>query len=218
MKVKIGPYINWYGPYQIAETILFWKDKDDDAVFDFGKWLATNRKGEDSWLNKFCRWIDSKRERKVSIHIDNYDVWSMDNTLAMIIVPMLEKLRGNSVGSPWVDDEDVPENLRVAAAPPLTEEEINCGHPDDNWEKRWDWVLDEMIWTFQQHMGDDWKEQYSTGTNDFIIDENKDTGFTYLGFGPNHTYETDQTGLQKHQARMDNGRRLFAKYYQNLWY
>lgn len=167
MKIKIGPYTSWYGPYHIAENILFWKDKDDDAVFDFGKWLATNRKGQESRLTKFCRWIDSKKQRKVSIHIDNYDVWSMDNTLAMIIVPMLQKLREISVGSSWVDDEDVPENLRSTAAPPLTEEEKNCGHTDDNWEKRWDWVLDEMIWTFQQHSGDDWKEQYYSGTYDY---------------------------------------------------
>jgi hypothetical protein len=218
MKVKIGPYVNWYGPYQIAETILFWKDKDDDAVFDFGKWLATNRKGGDSWLNKFCRWIDSKRERKVSIHIDNYDVWSMDNTLAMIIVPMLEKLRGNSVGSPWVDDEDVPENLRSTAAPPLTEEEKNCGHTDENWFERWEWVLDEMIWTFQQHMGDDWKEQYESGTYDSTFVKNNDDNFSTMKFGPNHTHKTDYEGIKKHQERMDNGRRLFAKYYQGLWY
>ena len=42
MKVFIGDYVNFFGPYQIAEKILFWKDKyEDDIVHDFGKWLAT---------------------------------------------------------------------------------------------------------------------------------------------------------------------------------
>jgi len=34
MYVKMGPYPSWFGPFQLAEKILFWKDKDDDAVFD----------------------------------------------------------------------------------------------------------------------------------------------------------------------------------------
>ena len=32
MKVKIGPYKNWFGPYQLAEKILFWKDPNDPIV------------------------------------------------------------------------------------------------------------------------------------------------------------------------------------------
>ena len=218
MKIKIGPYIHWFGPHQIAETILFWKEEDNDAIHNFADWLAKNRKGQDSWLSKFCRWIDSKRKRKISIHIDSYDVWSMDHTLAMIIVPMLQKLREKNVGGPWVDDEDVPEDLRTTAAPPLTDEEISLGHTDANWHKRWEWILDEMIWTFQQHCSDDWQEQYYTGKCDFRVDKNEDTGFFQLYCGPEHTREINKIGIQKHQARMDNGRRLFAKYYQGLWY
>lgn len=218
MKIKIGPYTSWYGPYHIAETILFWKDKDDDVVFKFGEWLATNRKGQDSWLTKFCRWIDSKKQRKVSIHIDNYDVWSMDNTLAMIIVPMLQKLRDNLVSGPLVDDEDVPENLRSTVATPLTEEQKNCGHTDDNWFKRWEWVLDEMIWTFQQHCSDDWTEQYRSGVIDIEFVKAENVEYSTLEYGPKHTSKTDREGIKKHQARMDNGRRLFAKYYLGLWY
>jgi len=29
MKINIGPYINYLGPYQIAEKLLFWMDKAD---------------------------------------------------------------------------------------------------------------------------------------------------------------------------------------------
>ena len=31
MKVYIGPYTNWVGPYQIAEKILFWMDRYEDV-------------------------------------------------------------------------------------------------------------------------------------------------------------------------------------------
>jgi hypothetical protein len=221
MKVYIGPYVNWFGPYQIAEKILFWKDKyddDDDAIDRLGDWLAKNRKGKDSALTKFCQWINNKRKRKVSIRIDYTDVWSMDNTLALIVVPMLEKLRENVVSGPSVDDEDVPENLRSTAAPALTEEQKNCGHTDDNWFKRWEWVLDEMIWTFKQHSNDGWEEQYYSGEVDWSLVKSEDSSGPILVTGPNHTFESDSEGIKKHRERMQNGRRLFAKYYESLWH
>jgi hypothetical protein len=220
MKVYIGPYVNWFGPYQIAEKILFWKDKyddDDDAIDRLGDWLAKNRKGKDSALTKFCRWVDSKKKRKISIRIDYTDVWSMDNTLALIVVPMLEKLRESVVSGPSVDDEDVPENLRSTAAPALTEEQKNCGHTDDNWFKRWEWVLDEMIWTFKQHSNDGWEEQYYSGEVDWSLVKSEDSSGPILVTGPNHTFESDSEGIKKHRERMQNGRRLFAKYYESLW-
>jgi hypothetical protein len=219
MKVYIGPYVNYFGPYQIAEKILFWKDKydDDDAIDRLGDWLAKNRKGKDSALTKFCRWVDSKKKRKISIRIDYTDVWSMDNTLALIVVPMLEKLRESVVSGPSVDDEDVPENLRSTAAPALTEEQKNCGHTDDNWFKRWEWVLDEMIWTFKQHSNDGWEEQYYSGEVDWSLVKSEDSSGPILVTGPNHTFESDSEGIKKHRERMQNGRRLFAKYYESLW-
>jgi hypothetical protein len=220
MKIYIGPYTNYFGPYQIAEKILFWKDTyddDDDAIDRLGDWLAKNRKGKDSWLTKFCCWVDSKKKRKVNIRIDYTDIWSMDNTLAMVIVPMLEKLRENVAGGPFVDDEDVPEHLRSTAAPALTEEQKNCGHTDDNWFKRWEWVLDEMIWTFQQHSNDGWEEQYYSGEVDWSLVKDEDSSSSTLVTGPNHTFKSNSEGIKKHRERMSNGRRLFAKYYESLW-
>lgn len=49
MKVKIGKYTSWFGPYQLAETLCFWakEEKDEygfpkkpDWVHNFGEWLA----------------------------------------------------------------------------------------------------------------------------------------------------------------------------------
>lgn len=208
MKVHIGPYKNWIGPYQIAEKLFFWKDKnklneenpsdvhpDHDAIHNLGDIIA-NIPG----VLKFCEWVKSKRKRVVKIHIDDYDVWNMDFTLAMIIVPMLRKLKENKHGSPYIDDDDVPEELKSTSVPALSEQQIDCGEVDDNHSKRWEWVLDEMIWTFEQHSNEDWDDQY------------------YKKVGDNFTdYEIDNVGKQAHLDRMEKGRMLFAKYYTCLW-
>ena len=54
MKVKIGPYKDFFGPYQIAEKILFWKNKyEDDSVHNLGVWLSGEYvKEPDQWLGK----------------------------------------------------------------------------------------------------------------------------------------------------------------------
>ena len=140
MKVYIGPYRNWIGPYQIAEKILFWLDKENDRVFNLGERLARI-----TWLCKFCEWVDSKKKRKIQIRIDKYDTWNMDNTLALIALPMLKQLRNTKHGAPWTDDEDVPEHLRSTAAEPKENEY----HTDSNHFKRWNWIMDEMIWAFE---------------------------------------------------------------------
>jgi hypothetical protein len=203
MKVYIGPYKNWIGPYQIADKFE-WLIGEAKA-YEFGEWLSKTK------LNDLCKWIDEKRKRKISIHIDSYDVWGADHTLALIIHPVLLKLKEHKQGNPYVDDEDVPENIRSTAAPPLTEEEKLSGHLDEFFDKRWDWVLDEMIWTFSQHMEDDWEEQYCSGESNYLVIEGQ------LVNGPNHTFKVDSEGIKKHRKRMDNGRRLFAKYYESLW-
>lgn len=80
-------------------------------------------------INKFIDW----RGRKINIQIDHYDTWNMDHTLALIIVPMLKQLKETKHGSPNTDLEDVPENLR-----------------DSDVHVRWDWIMNEMIWAFEQ--------------------------------------------------------------------
>jgi hypothetical protein len=219
MKIDIGPYTNYIGPYQIAEKILFWKDKnkinktdpfenhpDATAIYKLGDILDSI-----PGFTTLCTWIDSKKKRRVKIHIDDYDVWAADNTLAMIIHPVLVKLKEQKHGSPDVDDEDVPEHLRSTAATPLTEEEKNTGHIDDLWVRRWDWVLDEMIWAFGEHANPEWDMQFCSGVSDLkVIDGN-------LVNGPNDTFKIDMNTKELHIKRMENGRRLFAKYYFALW-
>jgi hypothetical protein len=129
-----------------------------------------------------------KQEQKVSIHIDNWDVWSMDSTLAHVVVPMLELLKENKHGAPCVDYEDVPEELKP------TQEEINQynidGTTDDKFFKRWDYVLDEMIFSFKFARDEDVMDYWD---------------------------KDDRSKMEDIQRRVDNGLRLFAKYYFGLW-
>lgn len=213
MKIYIGPHTRWFGPYQLAEKILFWKDKHkDDSVRDFGERLANIKP-----LASFLTWLYDRKNRKIEVRVDGYDVWNADHTLALIIVPVLKKLKEQKHGAPHVDDRDVPVNLRRSAAPELTEEQKNMGHTDELWQARWEWVLDEMIWAFEQHANPDWEDQFHSGETDWVFDKTETDGYTELKRGPNHTFKVDRRGMLRHRARMRNGRRLFAKYYESLW-
>lgn len=226
MRVYIGPYTKWIGPYQIAEKVLFWKDKyhsdpnvadkHSDQIHAFGEWLS-GKDDKPSLLLRFCQWVHSKQKRKVKVHVDNYDCWSADHTLAMVIHPVLVKLKENKNGGPWVDDDDVPDELKSTSAPPLTEEEKNCGATDKNWFKRWDYVLDEMIWAFEQHADEDFESKFHSGECDIKFVKIEGTELSELQHGPKHTFKVDSEAKEKAYERMANGRRLFAKYYLNLW-
>jgi hypothetical protein len=197
MKVKIGPYKIWIGPYQIAEKILFWKDKyDDESVHALGEKLASIK-----WLVALCEWVDSKKKRTIKVHIDDYDVWNAESTMAYVIHPALLKLKEIKHGSPFVDDEDVPEELRSTTTPVRKNED----DIDDNFHKRWDYILGEMIFAFE-NVNSNWEDQF------WIRLPKIDTTIRSLDHG-DHDFE----GRKKFEERMQNGFRLFGKYYQGLW-
>ena len=240
MHVKIGPYKNWFGPYRLAEKILFWIPKEKDEygfpqtaarVHQFGEWLAHgsvepepevgdihdwNRDRHETWIYKVLQWIDKKKKRKVYVHIDKWDTWSMDDTLSYIILPMLKQLKATKHGAPGVDDEDVPEHLRSTSAPELTEEQKNVHSPDDNHFKRWEYVLDEMIFAFQNKVDDNWEGQFTTGEYDYLSEKTSENMYQIVQ-GPNHTAVTDWDGRKAYSNRIENGFRLFGKYYSSLW-
>jgi hypothetical protein len=239
MRVRIGPYKSWFGPYQLAEKIMFWVPKERDEygipctaerVHRFGERLAYGKVlpepevgetvtwGEDrksTIISRFLSWIDSKKKRKIYVHIDRWDTWSMDTTLGYIVRPMLLQLKERKQGAPFVDDEDVPEHLRSTSAPPKENE----WDTDDNHFKRWDYVLDEMIFAFESLEGganQDWEHQFTTGEYDYRF-KKQDDDTSLLVQGPNHTAETDWDGRKAYGERVSNGFRLFGKYYQSLW-
>ena len=61
-----------------------------------------------NWL---YNWFGYSQQQRTSIKIHKYDTWSMDDTLAPIILPMLVQLKATKHGAPLVDLEDVPKLL-----------------------------------------------------------------------------------------------------------
>ena len=222
MKVYISRYRDhWISPYTILERTLFWLDweKIDYDTPWVERWSDR--------LEPVCKFIqtvlDLIHPRIQYIKIDPWDTWSMDHTLADIVLPMLRQLKATKHGSPNVAGEDVPEHLRSTAAPKKEDEwDIDAFHHD-----RWDWVLGEMIWAFEQKCRDHWEEDYYSGEHDLSWRKsdrtypNFDTGEEEATYemvpGPNHTFEINTEGMAAHQARMTNGFRLFGRYYEALW-
>lgn len=162
-----------------------------------------------------------KGKRKINIRIDKWDTWSMDATLALIIVPMLKQLKKTKHGVPGhvidkeyndlVGSEDFHENKeKQKRAKQLLKEDL----------KRWKAQLDEMIWAFSQ-LNKDWEAKYSSGKVDHIwvpIEEKEgDEELFELKEGPKHTFKVDREGIKKHQERIQAGIDLFAKHYFSLW-
>lgn len=218
MKVYIGPYENWFGPHQLAEKLCFWARKNvvdeygmrdyPEYVFKFGEWLAYGKwRGVDdipqskknlftnddpeTWLYRLMQWVDKKKKRKIKIRIDKYDTWSMDHTLALIVLPMLKQLKETNHGSAQVDMEDVPTEMRSTNTEEwddqsvfefYNESEVIAKH---DIHTRWNWVMDEMIFAFE-----------------FILDEDN-----------RYSHKFDQAV----EDRVANGLKLFGKYYRGLW-
>lgn len=206
MKIYIGPYRDrWIS--NIHTNYMHWKYGRyvwDDNTNWFENALEKFEDGLQWFYNATInRILDERNGQKIEVRIDRWDSWSMDHTLAHIVVPMLKQLKETKHGSPMVDDEDVPEEYRSTNAPPKENEwDIDAYH-----HYRWDWVLYEMIWAFEQKCRDHWEEDYY---GPYIEGED---GKLLSG-----RFEwTDDEGRKKHQERMSNGFRLFGKYYEALW-
>lgn len=153
--------------------------------------------------------------RKNVVEIDNYDVWSADWLLAEIAHPLLVKLKEKKQGAPLVEDENVPEELRSTSCAPKENE----WDTDENHFKRWDWVLDEMIFAMQEianHFENEPMIHTKTGTMEFgEIDPKKGTGPLIFN-GWESTPESRASNKAYHD-RVQNGCRLFGLHFQNLW-
>jgi hypothetical protein len=155
------------------------------------------------WYNNYLyNWFGYSPGPTVKVKIDRYDTWSMDTTLAHIVIPMLKQLRDTKHGVPLVDDEDVG----------LFFEGTN--------EEKWEWVMSEMLFAFESKLTN-WEDKYSSGEMDYdsipvIGKDGTEIGVTWEK-AAGHTYKLDIDGLHVEQARIANGFRLFGKYYEALW-
>jgi len=231
MRVRIGKYIHWYNTHRIEDKYLEWRHKKcawDIDVRDHDWIDKTVMKLLDGWqrvLHYTINQIQNRRERKIKVHVDRWDTWNANETLAHVILPVLKKLQEDKQGAPYVDSKDVPKGLRPKK---LTKKQKENGEVDDKHFERWDWVLSEMIFAFECMADDSWEDQFFTGESDIVwtnvdikgneVDDDFDGMIYYrMDRGPNDTRHFDKEGYDKYSKRIDEGLRLFGKYYRGLW-
>jgi hypothetical protein len=206
MKVKISNYpnrliCNIHSNHMNKKySIVDWPDNQDyeDHVLEVIEDGVQSVYAVFNWI-----WFD-RRTQKVSVKIDRWDTWGMDHTLATIILPMLVQLKATKHGAPIVDDKDVPKELYMTKKEKAAFDKD--GLTDNKFFKRWDWILDEMIWAFEQKCRDNWESDYY---GEWVEDPTKTLGGSFKN--------SDDEGRKAHQTRMSNGFRLFGKYYEALW-
>jgi hypothetical protein len=237
MKVYLGkPRNHWISPYTMLDYVFFWtdwskcsRDKSIESALDKDRKYVEHPAWVERWsdhlvpVSQAIQWVWDRVHPEIkAIKIDHWDTWSMDCTLSPIILPMLKQLKEVKHGSPFVDDEDVPEHLRSTAAPPKENE----WDTDENHFKRWDWAMDEMIFAFECKVDDSWEDAFREGDIDLLwVPVDKDGNqvpkgehkYYEMKDGPKNTYKCDYEGMKKVEARIQNGFRLFGKYYQALW-
>ncbi len=218
MKVYISKYRDhWLSPYTICEKICWWREIDYDEP-----WVESSVKILTPCCEAWQGFLNFVHPPVNYVKIDNYDTWSMDSTLTPIILPMLKQLKKDKHGAPFTEDEDVPPDLRSTTKSALKAKK-ETWDTDGNHFKRWDWILDEMIWAFEQLADDDWEAQFHTGKSDVVWVPSKELDAkgrprTYeMKKSPKDTRKWDKKGYNKHSARIDNGTRLFGKYFRALW-
>ena len=244
MKIFISGYRDhWISPYTMLDYAFFWTDWSKCSRWTVEQSLedsARVSRGEKSqyvehpaWVERWSDWLtpvsrgimwvlDRVHPAIKYVKIDRYDTWSMDRTLADIVLPMLKQLKKDKHGAPFVDDEDVPEHLRSTAAPPKENEYDTDAHHF----ARWDWVMDEMIFAFECKVDDSWEDAFREGEHDLLwipVDREGNEvpkgehKYYQMAHGPKDTYKCDYDGMRVVQARITNGFRLFGKYYEGLW-
>lgn len=164
--------------------------------------------------------------RKINVHIDNFDTWSFDHTLAHIIYPALLQLKEQKQGVPGDFVNDIGgEDFVEQDSFDFYKETYNESF--DKRCKEWDMVLDKMIWSFEQIIKDDYSSLYHHGNPKFdwvktdkqypnpISGKMEDT-YQMVDKNPDeHWYDFE--GHQLHEERIQEGLELFGKYFRALW-
>ena len=193
MKVYLGKYVYPITTYDIASKIIFWENdeyrKKLNSILKFGLTHNQNSKNKKlSILSKFLDKYNSYQKRKVFIKIDDYDVYDLDYTLSLIIEPALKKLVEDEWLSFKVDNEDLPKELQIS------DDEyklISFTHSES------DPRLHEIYNRLEQH-------------RKYVINK------MIYAFNILSSTETDEDD-EYYKKEIDEGLRLFGKYFRNLW-
>lgn len=146
---------------------------------------------DEPWVRKFTqvlspimegiKWVLDKVHPRIQyVKIDKNDTWSMDYTLGLIILPMLKQLKATK-----------------------------HGYPVGLTEKKWDAILDKMIWSFEQVVTGYEDSQFWIVKPELELD-GSEVIWKVEG-------KLDKRGMKRHHQKIDEGLELFGKYYRYLW-
>jgi hypothetical protein len=174
---------------------------------------------------KIGKYLKGDGQRKISVEIEKFDTYSLDHTLALIILPALLQIKELKQGIP---------NEFANSSGEYYDGQLSFDFDDDaeNQQfqqgiKQWDEILDKMIWSFQQIAFDNYDSKYHHGLPNYDFVEKKEsfhnpvTGkmeklYQMVDFNPNdHWY--DHVGHKLHEDRIQEGLELFGRFYRSLW-
>ena len=137
------------------------------------------------------KWVVSRR-----------DAWDLDYTLSPIILAGLVKFKETIIKSKY---SGVPSSF--VKGEDVTDEDV----------KEWHNTIDSMIYAFDKDNMPDIQD-YNFKIN--IEHGEKANGFTQIFLNCDNEEEKQRyyKDLEDHQNKCEEGRMLFAKYYENLWY
>lgn len=138
------------------------------------------------------KWVASRR-----------DVWDLDYTLSPIIFAGLVKFKETIIKSQF---SEVPSSF--VKGPAITDEDV----------KEWHNIIDSMIYAFDKDNMPDIRD-YNLKIN-LEHGEKKANGSTqiFLKCDNEEAKKRYYEALEEHHKKCEEGRVLFAKYYENLWY
>lgn len=194
MKIHIGPYVDWFGPYQLAD-LLKYVGVSEDRCHEIGKWIPEGP----------FQWFHDKLKRKVKIKIDPYDSWSADHTLAMVITPVLKQLRETVHGWPQSDIFPTMESWEAALDEMIWAFDQCANH---DWEGQFH--SSEVIHIIE-------KKEEDNVDSPFILKSPTKKDLNAFFDNPHIDYKFDNEGYTAHVNRMRNGFRLFGENYFALW-
>lgn len=181
MKVNFSYRKPIVSQFMIADIIGFLLGYSKDQVFDLGHTIYHSKFGR--FLDRFS--FKPKREIEVTFS----DVVDLDHTLATIIYHSLVKYRDEAVEIVCISCD---------------EEDYRGDNPNAELDERGLWMINELIWTFENIMRPKSFLELVPGT----------TEKTKVPF--NQKYKRIP-GEEEYQKRIENGLKLFGKYFRNLW-
>ena len=144
MKVKIGMYTsrlvcNIYTDHMVKKYGHKWGQDTNTSYDNLVEGVGDAVQFLYDVLNRL--WFD-RRTQTVNVRIDKWDTWSMDSTLAHVVLPMLKQLKSTQ-----------------------------HGHPASMSEEEWDNILDEMIFAFENKLKDSFLPDANSErmTNGFLL-------------------------------------------------